>query len=94
MSKTIRYSKAIDKDVVLCETTNCVVSKRTTRLLLDQSIPFSASFYRIPFFKRGRYDGASKMYTISINRNLYGAARRCLLGLERKDKERLYLNVI
>ncbi len=90
----ITYPKAVDKDVVLCETTNSAVSKHTTKMLLDESIPFSTSFYRIPFFKRGKYDGATKMYTISINRNLYGVARRCIAGLERRDRERLFLNVI
>ena len=94
MKKKPKLSKHVCKDVVLCKTTNRVVSNRTSELLLEQSVAFSKSFIRIPFFRRGRYNGATKFYVISISRTQYSKARRVLSLLEERDYNRLLLNVI
>jgi len=94
MKKKPTLSKKVDKDVVLCRTTNRIVSNRTSDLLLDQSVAFCKSLRRVPFFRRGRYNGARKVYEISINRTQYSRARRVLFLLEERDYNRLYLNVI
>ncbi|MCR4830686.1 MAG: hypothetical protein K5883_04455 [Pseudobutyrivibrio sp.] len=94
MKKKPKLSKNVCKDVVLCKTTNRVVSNRTSDLLLEQSVAFSKSFRRIPFFMRGRYKGASQFYVISISRTQYSKARRVLDLLEERDFNRLFLNYI
>lgn len=95
MKKSPEISKKVDmKSVVLCQTTNRVVSDRTTTLLIRDAIPFSTAWKRIPFFRRSNYNGATEICVISINRNEYGRARRTIDRLERRDKERLLLNVI
>ncbi len=94
MKKKPKLSKNVGKDVVLCKTTNRVVSNRTSDLLLEQSVAFTKSWRRIPFFRRGSYNGAHKMCVISINRTQYSRARRVLTQLEDRDYNRLLLNVI
>lgn len=86
--------KNIDKDVVLCRTTNHRVSNRTTELLVQASIPFTKNWKRVPFFRREQYRGASEVCVIRINRNTYSRARRTLDCMEKRDKARLLLNVI
>lgn len=82
------------KNVVLCETTNRFVSDRTTMLLIRDAIPFSTAWKRVPLFKRSYYNGASKVCVITTNRNMYSRARRAIDRLDRRDKERILLNVI
>ena len=94
MRKKPKLSKNVNKDVVLCETTNRIVSNRTSDLLLEESVPFSKTQKRVPFFKRGLYKGANIVYVISISRTQYGRARRVLTELEQRDYDRLLLNVI
>lgn len=94
MKKKPTLSKNVDKDVVLCRTTNRIVSNRTSNLLLEQSVAFSKSWHRVPFFRRAFYNGASKICTISISRTQYSKARRVLFLLEERDYNRLLLNVI
>lgn len=94
MRKKPKLSKNVCKDVVLCKTTNRVVSNRTSDLLLEQSVAFSKSFRRIPFFMRNRYKGATQFYVISISRTQYSKARRVLDLLEERDYNRLFLNYI
>jgi hypothetical protein len=94
MKKKPKMSKNIGKDIVLCETTNRVVSNRTSNLLLEQSVPFSKNWHRVPFFRRRIYNGANKVCVISINRTQYSHARRVLSLLEERDYNRLQLNVI
>ena len=94
MKRKPKLSKNVNKDVVLCKTTNRVVSNRTSDLLLEQSVAFSKTNRRIPFFARGRYRGATQFYVISINRTQYSKARRVLDLLEERDYRRLQLNVI
>ncbi|MCR5145164.1 MAG: hypothetical protein K6B67_07690 [Lachnospiraceae bacterium] len=94
MNRTPKLDKHVDKDVVLCRTTNRIVSRHTTKLLLEESIPFTMNWKRIPFYKRDEYNGASEVCVISINRNLYVKARRSIKGLNYQDRDRLLLNVI
>ena len=94
MRKKPKLSKNVCKDVVLCKTTNRVVSNRTSDLLLEQSVAFSKYFRRIPFFMRNRYKGATQFYVISISRTQYSKARRVLDLLEERDYNRLFLNYI
>ena len=94
MSKKPKMSKNVGKDVVLCKTTNRIVSNRTSDLLLEQSVAFTKSWRRVPFFRRGSYNGANKVCIISINRTQYSRARRILNLLEDRDYNRLFLNVI
>ena len=55
---------------------------------------FSKNWKRIPFYKREEYRGADQICVFSINRNLYGRARRSISQLDRMDRNRLLLNVI
>ena len=94
MKKRIKCDKNINKDVVLCETTNHRASNCTSKALLKDSISFSKRWKHIPFFRRDDYNGASEVCVIKINRNEYTRARRCLDGLESIYKDRLLLNII
>ncbi len=94
MRRAPKLDKHVDKDVILCSTTNHIVSKRTTQLLLEESIPFTVNWKRVPIHKREAYRGASEVCIFSINRNLYCKARRSIDQLGRTDRQRLLLNVI
>ena len=94
MKKKLKYDKNINKDVVLCETTNNRASNHTSRALTNDSIPFSKKWKHIPFFRRDDYNGATKVCVIKINRNEYSKARRCLDNLDRMYQDRLLLNII
>ncbi len=89
-----KLDKHVDKDVVLCSTTNRRVSNHATDILLQDAIPFTKNWKRIPFYKREEYRGADQICVFSINRNLYGRARRSISQLDRMDRNRLLLNVI
>lgn len=94
MTRKPKLDKNINKDVVLCETTNHRVSNRTIAVLLQDSIAFTKNWKRVPFYKREAYQGASEVCVISINRNEYVQARRSIQKLERNYRDRLLLNVI
>ena len=94
MRRGLRFGKHMDKDVVLCRTTNQRVSNRTTDLLVQDAIPFTKNWIHVPFFRRGEYHGASEICVIRINRNTYARARRTLDRMEMRDRKRLHLNVI
>ena len=96
MKKIVKLgkSKDIDKDIELCWTTNERISNEATQLLINNSIPFTKNWKRIPFYKREEYRGADQICVFSINRNLYGRARRSISQLDRMDRNRLLLNVI
>ncbi|MBQ7147226.1 MAG: hypothetical protein IJR96_00595 [Pseudobutyrivibrio sp.] len=94
MKRKPKISKNIGKDVVLCEITNRFVSNRTTELLLEQSVPFSKKWHRVPLYRRRSYNGASKVCVISINRNQYSHARKVLTQLEEYDYNRLFWSAI
>ena len=89
-----KLDKHVDKDVVLCSTTNRRVSNHTADILFQDAIPFTKNWKRIPFYKREEYRGADQICVFSINRNLYGRARRSISQLDRMDRNRLLLNVI
>ncbi len=90
----MKVDKHVNKDVVLCTTTNHSVSRHTTQVLIDDAIPFTVNWKRIPLHKREEYSGASELCTFSINRNVYCKARRSISQLKRSDQERLVLNII
>lgn len=94
MKKKFKYDKNINKDVVLCETTNHRASNCTSDALMKSSISFSKRWKHIPFFRRENYNGASQVCVIKINRNEYSRARRCLDGIDAIYKDRLLLNII
>ena len=89
-----KLDKHVDKDVVVCSTTHGRVSNDTTDILLPDATPFTKNWQRIPCYKREEYRGADQICVFSINRNLYGRARRSISQLDRMDRNRLLLNVI
>ncbi len=77
-AKILGNTKKIDKDVELCRTTNERISNHAAQLLIENQIPFTRNWIKIPFFLREKYRGASQIYIISTNRNRYGQARRTI----------------
>lgn len=82
-------TKQIDKDVELCRTTNERISNQAAQLLMENQIPFTRGWIRIPFFLRDKYRGATQFYTIRINRNRYGQARRTIDQMDDLFKQRI-----
>lgn len=89
---TLGNTKKIDKDVELCRTTNERISNQAAQLLIENQIPFTRNWVKIPFFLREKYRGASQIYIISTNRNRYCQARRTIDQLEAPFKRRLVLS--
>lgn len=85
-------TKNIDKDVELCRTTNERISNQAAQLLIENHIPFTKNWIKIPFFLRDRFHGAQQIYIISTNRNRYGQARRTIDQLDPMFKRRLVLS--
>jgi hypothetical protein len=85
-------AKKIDNDVELCRTTNARISDRTAQLLMENRIPFTRNWVRIPFFRRERYKGAKCFYVIDVNRNRYVQARRTIDQLDPPCRRRLILS--
>lgn len=85
-------TKKIDKDLELCRTTNERISDYAAQLLIENQIPFTRNWIKIPFFLREKYRGARNIYVISTNRNRYGQARRAIDQLEVSFKSRLILS--
>jgi hypothetical protein len=79
-------------DIELCRTTNTGVSNRTTQLLLEEQIPFTKNCVKIPFFRRDKYDGASRVYVIRINPHRYGQARRAIDTMDASWRKNLVLS--
>ena len=71
-----KLDKHVDKDVVLCSTTNRRVSNHTTDILLQDAIPFTKNWKRIPFYKREEYRGADQICVFSQS-----FAFKCDIGL-------------
>lgn len=94
IEKKPKLDKHVDKDVVLCKTTNKVVGKRIAKVLLEDSIPFTANWKHIPFYLQESYEGATQLCIIHINRNLYSKARKSIAQMDQGDKRRVLLNVI
>lgn len=91
MKKTVTLgdTRQIDKDVELFRTTNERISNQAARLLIQNQIPFTRGWIRVPFFQREKYRGASRIYTIRINRNRYGQARRTIDQMDELFKQRM-----
>ncbi len=89
---TLGNTRKIDKDVELCRTTNERISNQAAQLLIENQIPFTRNWIKIPFFLREKYRGASQIYVISTNRNRYCQARRTIDQLEAPFKRRLVLS--
>lgn len=81
-----------DHDVELCRTTNSRVGSEAASALLEEQIPFTKNCRRIPFFQRNAYEGADKIWVISINPHRYGQARRVIDRMDRAFRERLVLS--
>lgn len=81
-----------DNDVELCRTTNSRVGSETAEALLEEQIPFTKNCRRIPFFKRDAYEGADKVWVITINPRRYGQARRVIDRMDRACRDRLVLS--
>lgn len=60
--------------------------------LLTERIPFTKNCHRIPFFKRDKYQGATKVYVITTNPDCYGKARRALDHMDSAYKTRLVVS--
>ena len=71
-------TKHLDKDIELCRTTNERISDQAAQLLIENQIPFTRSFIKIPFFLREKYRGAHQFYVIHTNRNRYSQARHTI----------------
>ena len=52
-------TKHLDKDIELCRTTNERISDQAAQLLIENQIPFTRSFIKIPFFLREKYRGCT-----------------------------------
>ena len=91
-AKILGNAKKIDKDVELCRTTNERISNQAAQLLMENRIPFTKNWIKIPFFLREKYSGASQIYIISTNRNRYCQARQTIDQLEAPFKRRLVLS--
>lgn len=88
-AKILGDAKKIDKDVEVCRTTNERISNRAAQILIENEIPFSMGWKRIPFYLREKYRGAKQFYIIRTNRNRYGQARRTIDQMELPLKKRL-----
>ena len=82
----------IDKDVELCRTTNERISNQAAQLLIENQIPFTRGWIKVPFFLREKYRGAHQIYVIRTNRNRYGQARRTIDQLDTSFRRRLILS--
>ena len=90
--KILGNMKKLDKDMELCRTTNERISNHAAQLLIENQIPFTRNWIKIPFFLREKYRGAEQMFIIRTNRNRYGQARRTIDQLEAPFKRRLILS--
>lgn len=79
-------------DIELCRTTNERVQNMTRELLIEERIPFTANCKKIPFFRRDKYKGASRVWVISTNPNCYSRARQALDTLDLPFRSRLKLS--
>lgn len=90
--KVLGDAKKLDKDVELCRTTNERIGNQAAQLLIENHIPFTRNFIKIPFFLREKYRGAQQICVIMTNRNRYGQARRTLEQMERPFRQRLVVS--
>lgn len=86
--------KHIDRDVELCRTTNVRVGNQTMQLLIEERIPFTQNWIRVPFYKREKYKGAREICVIHTHCNQYSRARRALDQMEVFCRERLIVHAV
>ncbi len=91
-AKILGNVREIDRDIELCRTTNERISDHAARLLMENQIPFTRNWIKIPFFLREKYAGAKQFYVILTNPRRYGQARRTIDQLEPPFKSRLILS--
>lgn len=80
---------SIDKDIELCRTTNERISNQAAQLLMENQIPFTKNWKKIPFFLREKYRGAEQIFIIKTNRNRYSQARRAIDQMDYALRRRL-----
>ena len=90
--KTLGDPRAIDNDIELCRTTNEQTSNQAAQLLIENHIPFTKNWIRIPFFLREKYRGARQIYVIRTNPSRYGQARRTIDQLDPMMRRRLVVS--
>ncbi len=88
----VKLGKFSDNNIELCRTTNTRAGNRTAELLMEERIPFTKNCRRIPFFRRDKYNGASRIWVISINPHRYGQARRAIDTLDVVCRKNLVLS--
>ncbi|MFR4351600.1 MAG: hypothetical protein ACLT3H_08020 [Roseburia sp.] len=91
-AKILGDTRALDKDVELCRTTNARISNHAAQLLIENRIPFTRNWIKIPFFLREKYRGASQIYVIRTHRNCYVQARHTIDQLAAPFKRHLVLS--
>lgn len=92
--KALTFNKNVNRDVVLCRTTNRKAMRCTTEALNDASISYSKNWIHIPFYRRNQFHGADEIFEISVNRNEYASARRSISHIDPIYRRRLVLNVV
>ena len=63
-----------------------------SKWLIENQIPFTRSFIKIPFFLREKYRGAHQFYVIHTNRNRYSQARHTLDHMDSVFRRRLIVS--
>lgn len=92
MATAKKLGKYTDNDIELCRTTNNKAGNQTVQALLEASIPFTKNTKRISFFKREQYNGADRMWVITVNPHSYGQARRVIDQIDSSYRRRLVLS--
>ena len=92
--KPITLGSNIDKNMELCRTTSVRVCRQTLELLIDEQIPFTQNWIRIPFLKREAYHGAKEVCIISTHCNEHYRARCVLDRMELFCRERIMLHAV
>lgn len=85
-------TKHLDKDIELCRTTNERISDQAAQLLIENQIPFTRSFIKIPFFLREN-TGVHTSFMSSIPTcNRYSQARHTLDHMDSVFRRRLIVS--
>lgn len=74
-------------DIELCRTTSSRVGDAAVQALLNNRIPFTRNTKYIPFFKRDKYHGASKIWVITTSPRTYGKARQAIDSMAHRYPE-------
>ena len=92
--KVTTIDKNIDRDVELCRSTNHRVIQETMQALLDERIPATQNWERVPLRKREKYRGAREVCVIRTHYHQYQKARHILDRLEVHYRKRLMLHAV